>query len=115
MGLIVSTLERAQVEAMILLKQTSEMPGQQVSTDHQGGFAADSCHTTRTCSCVSPPPCVLHAVSTLATGLLQAKIRTCIKRLFQMERTLLRNTKVVLFPCSPRDLALLPPAESDFP
>ncbi|KAL3133016.1 hypothetical protein ABBQ38_006925 [Trebouxia sp. C0009 RCD-2024] len=29
MGLIISTLERAQVEAMILLKQTSEIPGQQ--------------------------------------------------------------------------------------
>lgn len=33
MGLIVCTLERAQVEAMILLHQTSELPGQQVSID----------------------------------------------------------------------------------
>lgn len=39
-GLIVSTLERAQVEAMTLLKQTSEMPGQQVSTDCSDGFAS---------------------------------------------------------------------------
>ena len=30
MGLIVSTIERAQVEAMLLLSQTSEMPAQQV-------------------------------------------------------------------------------------
>ena len=32
-ALIGSTIERAQVDAMILLNQTSEMPGQQVSCD----------------------------------------------------------------------------------
>lgn len=95
MGLIISTLERAQVEAMILLKQTSEIPGQQVSTDHQGSFAVYWGHRTCTCSCVCPRPCVFRPANTPATGLLQAKIRTCIQRLFQMERTLLKNTKVM--------------------
>ena len=40
MALIASTIERAQVEAMILLNQTSEMPGQQVSCKHLNGLAS---------------------------------------------------------------------------
>lgn len=35
MSLVVSTIERAQVEAMLLLSQTSEMPAQQVSSTAQ--------------------------------------------------------------------------------
>ena len=31
LGVIVSTVDRAQVEAMFLLKETAEMPAQQVS------------------------------------------------------------------------------------
>lgn len=31
LGLVVSTVDRAQVEAMFLLKETAEMPAQQVS------------------------------------------------------------------------------------
>ncbi|KAL0018138.1 hypothetical protein WJX79_004264 [Trebouxia sp. C0005] len=53
LGLVVSTVDRAQVEAMFLLKETAEMPAQ------------------------------------------QSKVRTCIKRLFQMHRTLLAKTKAL--------------------
>ena len=44
MALIASTIERAQVEAMILLSQTSEMPGQQVSCNQLNCVA--SCSTS---------------------------------------------------------------------
>ncbi|KAL0055373.1 hypothetical protein WJX82_011414 [Trebouxia sp. C0006] len=53
LGLVVSTVDRAQVEAMFLLKETAEMPAQ------------------------------------------QSKVHTCVKRFFQMHKTLLAKTKAL--------------------
>ena len=106
--LIVRTVEKAQLDAMVLLKETADMPAQQVSkkllvfkrASLSFVVCADqlgSCWGVQSLSCAALLcskkcwSCASHCVL-----FLQNKVKTCIKRLFHMERTLLQKTKASL-------------------
>lgn len=77
----------------MLLNQTSDFPGQQVSQSQ----TVVELYVRIACLLLS----YQQAIAVCSICVLQAKIRTCITRLFHMERTLLGKTKVALLHAPP--------------